>query len=115
HRCCLPAPAMPSDPVSRSTSAVAIPTARTPPAPCTPATSSLNALSAPGLPHCFAPSLCSKPPAAFPPAYLHGPAPLLPAPPHVRSAAPRSPPTRSGTLGSLPGDPSAPDSRSHHA
>src|SRR6478672_1668583 len=114
HRRRLPAPAMPSDSISRSASAAASPTSHTPLAPYTPATSPLHALSAPGRPHCFAPVLCSKPPAVCLPAYLHGPAPLLPAPPHVRSAAPRSLPTRSGTLGSLPENRSAPETRYFH-
>src|SRR5262249_11197405 len=111
HRHRLPAAAMPSDPVSHSLSAAVIPIARTPPAPCTPATSPLNAFAALRLPHCFARWLCSTPPAVFRPAYLHAPAQRLPAPLHVPSAAPRSLPTRSGTRGSLPENRSVPETR----
>src|SRR6476646_3475495 len=114
HRRRLPAPAMPSDSISRSASAAASPTSHTPPAPCTPATSPLHALSTPGLLHCFAPVLCSKPPAVCLPAYPHGPAPLLPAHLHAPSAGLRSPLIRSGTLGPLPENRSAPETRYCH-
>src|SRR5215831_6486399 len=102
---------IPSDPVSRSLSAAVMPTAHTPPAPYTPATSPLNAFAALQLLHCFARWLCSKPPAACRPECLHGPARLLPAPLHVPSAGLRSLPTRSGTRGSLPENRSVPETR----
>src|SRR6478609_9010117 len=101
----LPAPAMTSDPASRSPSMAFSPSAHTPPAPCTPATVPINTLATAPLPLPLAPdrppvSWCSTPPAAYRPAYLHAPAPLLPAPLHARSAAPQSRPTQSGIPGS---------------
>src|SRR5579884_2762321 len=89
HRHYLRVPAMPSDLISRSALAAATPDTHTLLAPCNPATSPLHALLTPGLPHSFVLALCSKPPAACLPAYLHGPAPLHPVLPHALSAVPR--------------------------
>src|SRR5579862_2902568 len=105
----LPAPAMPSGPVSHSASAAATPGVHTPPAPCTPEASPSDVSVASQLldhPYCLC--SCNTPPAACLQAYPPAPLPPLRAPQPALPASPRSLPTRSGTPGSSPENHCAP-------